>query len=132
MKIQALLVAIAMAAAGSAFAATDTTSADAKPDAVTAGTASHKVKASKAKRKAARRARHVQARHHKAPTRHMASRHQRSGERMGSAERMGSGRDMGSASHMGNSAATTNTDVNAGDRQSRIDDAYAKWKATHN
>lgn len=96
MKLQALLIAIAVAAGGSAFAATDTAKTDSKQAAdkptTTTTTTQHKVKkVKKTKRKVAKGA---------------------------------------STSNMG-AAAAPETDLNAPDRQSRIDEAYDKWRATH-
>ncbi len=98
MKLQTLLIAIAVAAGGSAFAASDTAKTDGTTQAATTTTTTtttqQKVtKAKKTKRKPVRHAR--------AP-----------------ANKMGA-------------AASPQTDLNSPDRQSRIDEAYSKWRSTN-
>lgn len=117
MKLQALLIAIAMIAGGSAFAASDTAPAGdtaAKP----AAGAPHKAKTTKAKHHTA----------HHAKTSHKGTSHAKaSSHRMDSStHHMGA-----NGHHMGAATAKPATDVTARDRQGRIDDAYAKWKASH-
>jgi Ni/Co efflux regulator RcnB len=97
MKLRALLAVVAIAATGTAFAATQTT---------TTTTRHHKV-VKKVKKT------HRQTQQHAAASRHHA-------------RRMGA-----SSEHMSGSNATPDTDVNAGDRQKRVDEAYDKWRSTN-
>ena len=115
MKLQALLIAVAMIAAGSAFAASDTAPAGdttAKP----AAGAPHKAKMTK----------HKTAHHgrmsHKAAHQAKASHHPMDA----STHHMGA-----NGHHMSTSSANPETDLSGRDRQSRVDDAYSKWKSNH-
>ena len=115
MKLQALLIAAAMIAAGTAFAASDTAPAGdttAKP----AAGAPHKAKSTKTGHKT----QHKTA-HHSAKASHKGTAHANASSHPKDA----------STHHMGAATATPATDVTARDRQSRVDDAYAKWKASH-
>ena len=103
MKLQALLVAIAVAAGGSAFAASDTAQAGSKQTADTQTTTKTKVK--KAKSKTTRKATQ--------------------------ASKRGSTQHMGAASRRTTEpAAAPDTDLTARERQNRIDEAYSKWRST--
>lgn len=103
-KLQTLLMAVALVAAGSAFAASDTTPAGSTSSAgKPTTTASHKAK-TKVKKTS-----HKTAHHASASTHHMGN----------------------SSGRRSVSAATPATDLRSSDRQSRIDDAYNKWRSTH-
>ena len=117
MKLQALLIAVAMVAGGSAFAASDVAPTGAKTAKPTAG-APHKAKTTKARHKTA----HHPKSSSKGSSHARASRHHMEG----STHHMGA-----NSRHMGASTATPETDVTARDRQGRIDDAYSKWKANN-
>jgi len=118
MKLQALLIAVAMIAGGSAFAASDAASTADTTAQPTAG-APHMAKSTKARHKAA---------HHKTKMSHKRTPHAAaSSHRMdASTHHMGA-----NGHHMSDTTAKPATDVTARDRQGRIDDAYAKWKANH-
>ena len=97
MKLQALLIALALTAGGSAFAASDAAPVDGTPaPGKQTMTTPHKAKAKTHK------AMHKTAHHTRASTR-----------------------------HMGASATMPTVDLGAHDRQSRIDEAYAKWLSSH-
>ena len=103
-KLQTLLMAVALVAAGSAFAASDTAPAGGTSSAGKPATAApHKAK-TKAKKTS-----HKISHHASASTHHMRN----------------------ASGHMSVSAATPATDLRSSDRQSRIDDAYNKWRSTH-
>ena len=118
MKLQALLIAVAMVAGGSAFAASDTASTGDKTGKPTAA-APHKAKTTKAKHKTA---------HHNTKTSHKGTPHAHASSHPmdASTHHMGA-----NGHHMSAATAKPATDANARDRQGRIDDAYAKWKANH-
>ncbi len=113
MKLQALLIAVAMVAGGSAFAApaSDSASTGAKTAKPTAG-APHKAKTTKAKHKTA---------HHAKTTQQVLLTPRRPSHHM-----------EGSTHHMGRVDRHAARPICiARDRQSRIDDAYSKWKANN-
>ncbi|HMA06880.1 MAG TPA: hypothetical protein VKP68_03420 [Ramlibacter sp.] len=113
MKLQTLLIAVAMIAGGSAFAASDTAPVGDTTAQPTAG-APHKAKSTKTQHKA-----------HHAKTSHKGTHHAKASTHHKDA----STHHMGASGHHMNAAATPSTDVTARDRQGRVDDAYAKWKA---
>ena len=102
MKIQALLIALAMAASGSVFAASDTDSAARKP--VARHGMAHKAKTAKAKHKPTH---HASAARHHGGTQHMGA----------------------SGQHMNSAIASPQTDLQSRERQTRIDQAYNDWRA---
>src|SRR5512140_1450045 len=107
MKLQALLIAVAMIAGGSAFAASDTASTADTTAQPTAG-APHKAKSTKTQHKA-----HHGKTSHKGTSHAKASSHPKDA----STHHMGA-----NGHHMGASTAKPATDVTARDRQGRIDD----------
>jgi hypothetical protein len=111
MKLQAVLIAVALAAGGSAFAAATSAPAS-NPDATVKPTAAapHQTKSSK---------QHKTAQHTK--TSHKSSQHAKS-----------SSQHAGASGHRVNTAmAAPQTNLQSPDRQSRIDHAYADWRAKH-
>ena len=115
MKLQALLIAVAMIAGGSAFAASDTAPAGdttAKP----AAGAPHKAKTTKTKHQTAH---HGKTSHN---TAHQAKASNHPTE--ASTHHMGA-----NGHHMSTSTAKPETDLSARDRQGRVDDAYSKWRS---
>lgn len=113
MKLQALLIAVAMVAGGSAYAASDSTSTADTTTNPTAGVP-HKAKTTGTKHKTAH---HGKMSHN---TSHQAKASNHSTE--ASTHHMGA-----NGYHM----TKPETDLSARDRQGRVDDAYAKWKASH-
>ncbi len=104
MKLATLLVALAIAGTGSAFAASDTATGSTAPVA----RHGHKSLTSKAKTS--------KSRHHATHHASAAGSHKK-----GATQHMGA-----SGQHM-NSASTPQTDLQSRERQSRIDEAYSKW-----
>lgn len=133
MKLQALMIAVALAAGTTAFAQTPNYGSASSSTSTTAS-ATHKTEVHKkvAKAKHHRKEMHASAKHARHQM-HASAKHAR--HTMHASAKHARHEMQASAHHntrvMGAGPARPSTDLNARARQERMDRAYADWRATH-